>query len=127
MSKFVLEIKEETMDTWSSLDAFTQAYIEAAFWTMEGEEELKDLGFSEMSESLLKKIISDCKRFQEENREFLTERPDDMNGPDFWLTRNGHGVGFWDRGIEHGNRLTEECKKWGEVDFHAGDDGKIYA
>lgn len=31
-------------------------------------------------------------------------------GRDFWFTRNGHGVGFWDRGLgEIGDLLSERC------------------
>lgn len=37
-------------------------------------------------------------------------------GHDFWLTRNGHGAGFWDRGLgDLGDRLTEAAKVYGEV------------
>ena len=39
----------------------------------------------------------------------------ELAGHDFALTRNGHGVGFWDRGLgEMGDMLTEECKPYGE-------------
>ena len=39
----------------------------------------------------------------------------EMAGHDFALTRNGHGAGFWDRGLgEIGDMLTEECKPYGE-------------
>jgi hypothetical protein len=49
-------------------------------------------------------------------------------GHDFWLTRNGHGAGFWDRGMgERGDRLTAACKPYGGVDLYVGDDGAIYA
>ena len=48
-------------------------------------------------------------------------------GHDFWLTRNGHGVGFWDRGLgELGDWLTEQCKPYGDVNLYVGDDGRIY-
>lgn len=46
---------------------------------------------------------------------------------DFWLTRNGHGAGFWDGDWEHGDELTEICKQFPEVHLYIGDDGKIYA
>lgn len=37
-------------------------------------------------------------------------------GHDFTLTRNGHGAGFWDRGLgDIGKRLTEACKPYGEA------------
>ena len=51
-----------------------------------------------------------------------------MLGHDFWLTRNGHGAGFWDRGLgELGQKLTDACKTFGSMDLYVGDDGKIYA
>lgn len=51
-------------------------------------------------------------------------------GHDFWLTRNGHGAGFWDRseldarGI--GRKLTDHAHAAGGRDLYIGDDGKIY-
>jgi len=46
---------------------------------------------------------------------------------DFWLTRCGHGAGFWDGDYGHiGDRLTEAAKKFGNVDLYVGDDGLIY-
>lgn len=39
-------------------------------------------------------------------------------GHDFWLTRNGHGAGFWDRGQgAAGTALTALCKPYGEVNL----------
>lgn len=50
-----------------------------------------------------------------------------MRVDDFWLTRNGHGVGFWDRDVGAvGDRLTKACKKFGETYLYVGDDGKIH-
>lgn len=60
----------------------------------------------------------DCAKFQAENAELLTKAGDDwQNGSDFWYTRNGHGVGFWDRGYpdDVADPLTEACKKYGEA------------
>lgn len=40
-------------------------------------------------------------------------------GHDFWLTRNGHGAGFWDRGMgQLGEDLTAACKPYGSADDH---------
>lgn len=47
---------------------------------------------------------------------------------DFWLTRNHHGVGFWDRGYgAAGQRLTELADAYGGQDLYIGDDGLIWA
>ena len=40
---------------------------------------------------------ADCNRFRELAGKLLNENADDtMGAHDFWLTRNGHGAGFWD-------------------------------
>lgn len=51
-------------------------------------------------------------------------------GHNFWLTREGHGVGFRDRGNadqEVLERLHVAASRFGGVDVYVGDDGKIYA
>lgn len=41
----------------------------------------------------------------------LTEEwTDEQIGHDLWLTRGGHGAGFWDRNLPNGDKLTEICK-----------------
>lgn len=48
-------------------------------------------------------------------------------GRDFWLTRNRHGAGFWDRGLGAiGERLSDAARIYGSVDLYVGDDGLIY-
>lgn len=48
-------------------------------------------------------------------------------GHDFWLTRNGHGAGFWDRGLgEAGERLSDIATQYGGVDLYIGDDGLVH-
>jgi hypothetical protein len=43
-------------------------------------------------------------------------------GHDFILTRNGHGTGFWDRGLgERGERLTAACKPYGAIYAYSND------
>jgi len=45
-------------------------------------------------------------------------------GHDFWLTRNGHGAGYWDRGLgEVGEMLSEAATAFGMVDLFVLDDG----
>lgn len=51
---------------------------------------------------------------------------------DFWLTRNGHGVGFWDRpelysSKELADKLSNLARSFGPCDLYIGDDGKIYS
>ena len=52
---------------------------------------------------------------------------DEQAGHDFWLTRNCHGAGFWDRGNgEIGEALADAARVYGECDLYLGDDGKVY-
>lgn len=63
----------------------------------------------------------------------LEERPDcfdrmddDQIGHDFWLTRNGHGAGFWDRGLgELGDFLTKMSKPFGEAHLYVNNNGEV--
>lgn len=60
------------------------------------------------------------------------ELGDGQVGHDFWLTRNGHGAGFWDRfsngqGATYGRLLTNASKPYGTSDLYIGDDGLIYS
>jgi hypothetical protein len=46
---------------------------------------------------------------------------------DFWLTRCGHGAGFWDGDYgDIGDKLTELTKPYGNIDPYVGDDNLIY-
>lgn len=108
-----------------SLDAFTKAYIVCMLWaendesTESGGEPLdQNYSISDLSIDALKLCKKDCEAFQRDNSELLAKAGDDeRNGHDFWLTRNGHGAGFWDRGYtdEVGDKLTEASKTYGTV------------
>jgi hypothetical protein len=55
-----------------------------------------------------------------------------LAGHDLWLTRVGHGAGFWDGDWESDNEsgldgpLTKAAKDLGEVWPYIGDDGQVY-
>lgn len=43
-----------------------------------------------------------------------------QSGHDFWLTRNHHGAGFWDRGYGPvGDRLSTACAPYGDTHLYA--------
>jgi len=133
---------------FKALDAFTQGYIEALFWTScevgefdpeNGSPLPQTFGFTDLAPGSLAEIVTECKQFQEANAETLgkvyesgkdggeSAYTDEMAGHDFWLTRNGHGAGFWDRGLgDLGDVLTKAAHESGESDAYLGDDGKAY-
>ena len=114
---------------------FIQGYIECALWT--SEETLADSSVSDFAESTVDAIRKDCEEFQRNAAAEIAQAlelglwTENGMGHDFWLTRNGHGAGFWDRhsegiGDELGDKLTELSKTFKSVDLYSGDDGKIY-
>ena len=137
------------------LDQFTRGYIEAALWSStdnaieEGGDSHPDsnggwpldanYSIDDIDDRTLKIMIADCRLFRESNAELLasvmgrlgryeTSRYTEARaGHDFWLTRNGHGAGFWDRGLgEPGDRLTDACKTFGEFNLYV-EGGKVFA
>jgi hypothetical protein len=84
----------------TNIQTMTDAYIEAIYFTETG-----DSGQPESSAELtpLTRAQSylDCRNFYEAVTEELGINPGHIDwsqaGHDLWLTRNGHGVGFWDR------------------------------
>lgn len=51
-----------------------------------------------------------------DSRGYIDREPAEARaGHDFWLTRGGHGTGFWDRGLgELGDRLSDAAQAYGE-------------
>lgn len=48
-------------------------------------------------------------------------------GIDFWLTRNGHGSGIWDRGLgEFGTKMATYYEEFKVLDVVIGDDGQLH-
>ena len=84
---------------------------------------------SDIHPDTLKRMMDDCRDFQADNEQALTESElsDEQAGHDFWLNRNGHGAGFWDRGLGRvGETLSAASRACGSFDLYVGDDGMIH-
>lgn len=122
---------------------FLDGYIECALWS--SNDESNDQGgdpldrnytASDIHPDTLKVMESDCKAFIDQNEATLGKAEynqreytdSEMAGHDFWLTRNGHGAGFWDSDIdkEVGKALTKACEPFGEFNLYVGDDKQIH-
>lgn len=124
----------------NALDDFTRGYVIAMLWTEE--DEIKGKTFADISKVSLSKIVADCAEFQKKYKgalRFASRRPGysrERAGHDFWLSRNGHGAGFFDRDelevpldgsdLTLGNLLQEKARKANNRYIYLGDDGKIY-
>jgi len=104
------------------MDDFTKAYIVCLLWSNELDEYTAD----DIEKESLEGIIEDCKQFQEDNAEHLSELDLTQCGHDFCLTRNHHGAGFWDRGLgELGQTLTRAAEEYNEFTAFF-ENGKVY-
>lgn len=106
----------------------TDDYGDRVFGPRSGEFETS---YPEWDPTSLAEITVDMYNFIGEVSEHLDACDIDAGqcGMDFYLTRNRHGAGFWDRDhpAPHGDALTEAAKAYGETYEYLGDDGKVYA
>lgn len=118
--------------------AFGQ-YVETALWSsLNWSDEVGDGnpnnfdtdGFTadDLDPGTAVELLGDVVDFVANNWSHVYDLDPGRVGHDFWLTRNGHGAGFWDGDYEEnlGRFLTEQSKPYGEVNLYVGDDGDIY-
>ena len=113
-----------------NIDTVLHHYIVCALWssTDSDGEPLDHYDIEDIDPDTLETMHADVIDFLEDNREILEESglSDKSIGHDFWLTRNRHGAGFWDRGLgEIGQKLTKVCHSYGEVYLYVSDNGKV--
>lgn len=108
---------------WASYDSDTGEYLD------------ENYSYEDITPETLEKMKEDVKKFIKENAKILKEwgmsgMSESQIGHDFWLSRNGHGAGFFDRTDlcpkELCNKLQESARNFGSVILYVGNDGKIY-
>lgn len=115
-----------------NIDEILTAYLQCALWTGTDNDDV-NLGdrydLHNISREAVAKARADVVAFVAANQADLVASGLEAGhiGHDFWLTRNGHGSGFWDAELgELGDRLTDACSAFPEVDLYVGDDGRLY-
>ena len=115
------------------LSAMTEGYVSCAFWTApedliaptSGEFDLSPHR-SRIPAAMWAQARRVCERFYNENRADLSTYPATNAGIDLYLSRNGHGAGFWEDDYTDppvGDRLQESARKLGEIDIYKGKGG----
>lgn len=97
-------------------EAMLPHYLTAAEWADLPEDTEQGLDFSQCAEE---SALFDCISFVENNWDLIKECSPEQVGHDFWLTRNHHGAGFWDRpevygGEDNAQKLTDSAHSFGE-------------
>ena len=111
---------------------FFNAYVQTALWSStDNSGEPLDARFDvhDIDDETLDGMLADCTAFYAANETDLEIGEDIRAGHDFWLTRCGHGAGFWDGDWPEprATRLTNAANAFGNIDLYIGDDGKIHA
>ena len=110
-------------------ESFCNAYMACAMWASDDDDGNSLDGVdASISTDAWKVVRADCDRFWKQNWKMI-ENDASQAGHDFFLTRNGHGAGFWDSDWPEadGKALTAAAHAFGEQHFYIGYDGKIHA
>lgn len=111
------------------MSAILDGYIKCALWLLDenpNSGEWAHLG-DKLAPETRQRMQEECEAFEAKARALLDGIDSEQAGHDFWLTRNHHGAGFWDRGLgEVGDKLTELSHTFRSLDLYYGDDGLIY-
>jgi len=96
-----------------NIATIVEHYLVAALWT----NEIDNMSVKcNMDRKAIEDATLQVQCFLGAASALLTEEwTDEQIGHDLWLTRGGHGAGFWDRGLPNGDKLTEICKLF---EFH---------
>lgn len=107
MPQFFLNAPTRAAHPFYNLDSFARGYVEAMFFTncdsgAEDEFIANRLGVERLTADSVAAIAKDCAAFEEKAAPLLAlaycrNYSLEEAGRDFWFTRQGHGVGFWDR------------------------------
>jgi hypothetical protein len=91
-------------------------YLHCALWT----EELDSFQLEDIHAKSVTQALVDCNKFVEKAGTLLDNLTEEQIGHDFWLSRNGHGAGFFDRGLgEIGDKLQEIARSFKGMDVFA--------
>ncbi len=117
-------------------DSFIKAFFACALWATNdnadpsgGEPLENNFSESDFDPMTKAKLTIDCQLFMDAQSVNITDHPAEDAGHDFFLSRNGHGAGFFEHEHgtkEQGNALQEAARSFGEASIYVGDDGKLY-
>jgi len=116
-------------------EEFFEQYLETAIWSSNndavdpeghGHPLDRDYDTGDFTDAARETLRAECEDFWKKNWRDIEGDPS-RAGHDFWLTRNGHGAGFWDGDFtddeEAGERLTAAAHSYGEIYISPTEDG----
>jgi hypothetical protein len=132
------------------IDSVTASYVACALWSstdwadesggepLDANYEADDLA-PEAREEIRADVAGFLALAAEEDIAWREHWSPEQLGHDYWLTRNGHGAGFWDRyyvgpastpdmiaAARIGDQLADLARAAGTSDLYVGDDGALH-
>ncbi len=99
-------------------EIFVTCYLAAVDWTETGDTGQPESG-EDLDESFIRESTLDCLSFYSRIACYISDDQIENAAVDFWLNRNGHGTGFWDKPEVYGEylctMLSDRAKGYGEV------------
>jgi hypothetical protein len=95
----------------AQLEAYAKAmlasYLECAAWAdaPEDDDDAEAWWILFDQPSVSSSALIDLRYFVKKAHPWLADVTAEEAGHNLWLSRNGHGTGFWDRGFTHGDLL----------------------
>jgi len=127
--KIIKKVINEEFDQPLNVDEILDSYLKAALWAEGGDAnpELDTKSIIDIDETSREEAIGDITRFLAKAKELAPEELSTLSaseiGHNLWLSRNGHGAGFFD---DYNDKLQDIAKNMKEKIVEVGDDGKVY-
>lgn len=118
------------------LNAFITGYFEALYFAESASnsdgEQVENIAGIEMTSEAREECRQECAQFLDRvplliKAATLTDDYDHIQaGRDFWFSRQGHGVGYWDRNLGPiGDALHNAAEQFGEKHIYINENGLI--
>jgi len=102
-------------------DAMLPHYLHCATWADSEVGDEHDRPFSEEAKAIAR---LDCLWFVRNAYPYLGDVTPEQAGHNLWLSRNGHGTGFWDRDFRYKDILHSYAQKCMGCDLELSDAGE---
>jgi hypothetical protein len=121
-------ISPTTLENKFDINEILNSYLETAIWAEESDENylkgktIQDVDKESKANSAID-IYQFLQKAQQEAAEELNTQDSESLGHNLWLSRNGHGAGFFD---DNNDKLQNLARNMKEINIFMGADGKVY-
>lgn len=141
-----LKFNENIQDDDHDIDTIVDSYLEAVLFTVEDNDYVSDgdtddddeddddviypfkgKTIYDFSDAARQQAYEDIAWFIDNAGNYIDDISDEALGYDIWLTRDGQGAGFRDRGYDYDieKKLVELAGKLSQIEVYIDDDDKI--